>query len=261
MDADIIGLIELENNTSASISTIVSALNARLGSNDYAFLDTGSIGDDAIKTGFVYRTSRVQLTGPFAVLSSSVDPGFNDARNRPALAQSFEVNASGAILTVIVNHLKSKGSSCATDGDTNLGDGQGNCNMTRTNAATAITAWLATDPTGSNDDDFLIIGDLNAYAAEDPLTALTNAGMVSLLDTDPYSFVFDGQSGALDHAIASSSLAPQVAEIIEWHVNADEPAVLDYNLENRRDPNLFDPDSPYRASDHDPVIIGLDLTD
>ena len=51
----------------------------------------------------------------------------------------------------------------------------------------------------------------------------------------------------------------QVAETIEWHINADEPSVLDYNLEDDRDPALFDADTPYRASDHDPIIVGLDL--
>ena len=76
---------------------------------------------------------------------------------------------------------------------------------------------------------------------------------------DSYSFVFDGQSGALDHALSSPGLTPQVAGVTEWHINADEPRVLDYNLENGRDPALFDDTTPYRASDHDPLIIGLDL--
>jgi predicted extracellular nuclease len=73
-------------------------------------------------------------------------------------------------------------------------------------------------------------------------------------------FVFDAQAGALDHALATASLVPQVIESIEWHINADEPQLLDYNLKNGRDADLFDASSPYRASDHDPVIIGLDLT-
>ena len=262
MNADIVGLMELENNDSESLQLIVDALNARLASDDYAFVDTGTIHDDAIKTGFVYRKSTMSPRGAYALLDSSVDPRFNDAKNRPALAQTFAVDATGAVLTVIVNHLKSKGSSCEPEGDPNLGDGQGNCNRIRTDAAAAIAAWIASDPTGSNDADFLIIGDLNAYTQEDPLTALTNAGLTNLLEADvnPYSFVFDAQAGALDHAIASESLVPQVVDAIEWHINADEPALLDYNLENGRDPALFDPDSPYRASDHDPVVIGLELT-
>jgi len=262
MDADIVGLIELENNASGSLQMVVDALNARVGAASYAFVDTGTIHDDAIKTGFIYKTTTIGLAGQFALLDRSADSRFNDARNRPALAQSFRANSNGAVVTVVVNHLKSKGSSCDADGDPNSGDGQGNCNQTRTNAAAAIADWIATDPTGSNDPDYLVIGDLNAYTKEDPLTALENAGLTNLVaaQSNPHSFVFDAQAGALDHAVASASLVPQVAETIEWHINADEPALLDYNLENGRDPGLFDEDSPYRASDHDPVIVGLNLT-
>ena len=71
--------------------------------------------------------------------------------------------------------------------------------------------------------------------------------------------LFSGQSGALDHALATSSLAPQVAGAIEWHINADEAPVRDYNLDFGRDASLFDGTTPYRASDHDPTLVGLDL--
>ena len=208
MNADVIGLVEIENNATDSISMLVDALNLRIGSGSYAYVDTGTIHTDAIKTGFIYNASTIRTTGPFAVLDTSVDPRFIDTRNRPALAQSFEVIASGAVITVIVNHLKSKGSSCDSIGDPNNNDGQANCNLTRSNAASAIADWINTDPTGSGDTDFLIIGDLNAYLMEDPLTALKNAGLTSLLDGNPgaYSYNFDAQSGALDHAVASPSL-------------------------------------------------------
>ena len=262
LDADIIGLIELENNASESLTALVNAMNTRIGSGTYAALSTGTIHDDVIKTGFIYRSGTVSPLGNFAILDRSIDSRFNDARNRPALAQSFTVDATGAVLTIAVNHLKSKGSSCDADGDPNLNDGQGNCNVTRTNAAAALADWLASDPTGSGDTDVLVIGDLNAYTREDPLDTFASAGYINLLDaqTDPYSFVFDAQAGALDHAIVSASLAPQVVETIEWHINADEPRLLDYNLENGRDASLFDGSTPYRASDHDPVVIGLELT-
>lgn len=224
-------------------------------------MNTGTLLDDAIKTGFIYKASTVQPVGSSELLHGGIDPRFNDDRNRPALAQSFQLGANGAVFTVVVNHLKSKGSSCDAEGDPNLSDGQGNCNRTRTDAAAALADWVQTDPTGSGDDDVLIIGDLNAYRAENPLSALTSSGLVNLLDAhaEPYSFVFDGQAGALDHALATPGLAAQVRETVEWHINADEPPVLDYNLENKRNPNLFDGTSPYRASDHDPVVIGLDL--
>ncbi|MCH9695446.1 MAG: ExeM/NucH family extracellular endonuclease [Gammaproteobacteria bacterium] len=262
MDAQIIGLIELENNAAESIVMLVDALNSKIGANDYAFVNTGTINDDAIKTGFIYNTGAVRLAGAFAILDSSVDPRFAESRNRPALAQAFEIISSGAVFSVVVNHFKSKGSSCDNDGDPNTSDGQGNCNQTRTNAAAALADWVATDPTGSGDHDYLVIGDLNAYLMEDPLVAMRNAGLSNLLDSQatPYSFVFDGQAGALDHALVSASLVNQVAGVTEWHINADEPQLLDYNLENGRDATLFDANVPYRASDHDPVIIGLDLT-
>ncbi len=260
-DADILALTELENNESASLRTLVDALNTRVGSAEYAFVDTGIIHEDVIKAGFVYRTSAVTASGSHALLDRSIDSRFNDDRNRPSLAQTFAVNATGARVTVVVNHLKSKGSSCDADGDPNLGDGQGNCNLTRTAAAAALADWIATDPTGSGDPDYLLIGDMNAYYREDPIEAFRSAGLADLLAgrAQPYSFHFGAQSGAYDYAFASPSLAPQVAGAIEWHINADEPPLLDYNLEHGRNPGLFDASSPYRASDHDPVIVGLDL--
>ncbi len=264
LDADVVGLIELENNSSESLRQIVDALNTRVGAGTYAYVDTGTIGDDAIKTGFVYRPVSVSLLGTAAILNSTVDSRFDDTRNRPALAQTFVQNSNGARVTIVVNHLKSKGSDCDAAGDPNLGDGQGNCNGTRSSAAAAIAGWVAADPTSSGDPDFLIIGDLNAYLLEDPIATLKTAGFTNLSEAtagpDAYSFVFDGQSGALDHALASASLVPQVAEVLEWHINADEPPALDYNLESGRDPGLFDSNTPYRASDHDPLVIGLDLT-
>jgi predicted extracellular nuclease len=264
LDSDVIGLIELENNASESLQRIVDALNAEVSVGSYDFVDTGTIGDDAIKTGFIFRPGTISLAGSPAILDSSIDARFDDSRNRPALAQTFAENSGNARLTIVVNHLKSKGSSCAASGDPNLGDGQGNCNATRNNAAAAIADWLATDPTSSGDTDFLIIGDLNAHLLEDPITTLKNAGFSNLAETtsglDAYSFIFDGQLGALDHALASASLASQVTGVVEWHINADEPNMLDYNLELNRDPALFEGSTPYRASDHDPLVIGLDLT-
>jgi len=264
IDADIVGLVEMENNASASLQTLVDSLNAEIGAGTYTFVDTGTIGNDAIKVGLLYKPATVQLLGSFAILDSSVDPRFLDSRSRPVLAQTFEQSSNGAVMTVAVNHLKSKGSSCASSGDPDLGDGQSNCSATRTAAAVAMIDWLATDPTSSGDADFLVIGDPNAHTLDDAISTFRNSGYVDLaqvhLGMESYSFEFDAQSGALDHALASGSLAPQVKGVLEWHINADEPRVLNYDLESDRDPSLFDDSLPYRASDHDPLIIGLDLT-
>ena len=236
-------------------------MNAREGGDDFAYVDTGIIHTDVIKAGIVYRRSSVTPIGDFVLLDRSVDSRYNDDRNRPTLAQAFATNAGGARLSVVVSHLKSKGSSCDADGDPNTGDGQGNCNLTRVNAAVALADWIETDPTGSGDPDYLLIGDMNAYYLEDPIKAFRNAGLVDLLagQSNPYSYVYQGQSGAYDYAFATPELASQVRGAAEWHINVDEAPVLDYNLEYGRDPALFDADSPFRSSDHDPVVVGLDL--
>ncbi len=136
-----------------------------------------------------------------------------------------------------VNHLKSKGSDCDSLGDYDKGDGQGNCNDTRTSAATAEVTWLAGDPTGSGDPDFIIIGDLNAYAKEDPITAIKNGGYTNLIEqflgVGASSYQFYGEHGTLDHALASASLTGKVTGVAEWHINGDEPAALDYQDYNQ----------------------------
>jgi predicted extracellular nuclease len=263
IDADIFGLVELENNADASLRSMVNALNASIGSEKYAYVNTGTIGVDAIKVGLLFKPSTVRLRGAFALLDSGVDSRFDDNRSRPVLAQTFEQMSTGELLTVAVNHLKSKGSSCQSSGDPDLKDGQGNCSRTRTAAATAMVDWLASDPTASGDTDVLIIGDPNAHSNDHAINAFRDAGYEDLADTrigyQSYSFEFNGQSGALDHALASASLVQQITSVVEWHINADEPRILNYNLEYGRNPDLFDATTPYRGSDHDPLIIGLDL--
>ena len=267
VNADVAGLMEIENDAAgnSAIEDLVAGLNAATAPGTYAFIDTGVIGTDEIRVAMIYRPASVTPVGAFSILDSSDDPEFLDSKNRPSLAQTFQQNTTGAKFTVVANHLKSKGSDCNDVGDPDTGDGQGNCNVTRKKAAMALVNWLATDPTGSGDPDFLIIGDLNSYAQEDPITAIKNAGYTDLIHdyvgAGAYSYLFDGQSGYLDHALASPSLASQVTGASEWHINADEPIVLDYNLEFKTLGQLttfYDP-GPYRAADHDPVVIGLDL--
>lgn len=257
MDADVLGLTEIENNATTAIQDLVDGLNASAGAGTYAYINTGTIGADAIKVALIYQPARLTPIGSYAILDSSVDPDFIDTKNRPSLAQTFEASV-GERFTVVVNHFKSKGSACDDVGDPDAGDGQGDCNLTRTKAATALANWLTTDPTGSGDPDYLIIGDLNAYAMEDPITALKNAGYANLIDlyggSHAYSYTFEGQSGYLDYALASTAMQTQVTSVSEWHANADEPSALDYN--NYNQPGLYNPD-PYRSADHDPVMVWI----
>jgi hypothetical protein len=129
-----------------------------------------------------------------------------------------------------------------------------------------LADWLATDPTGTGDPDVLVLGDMNSYAEEDPITTLEEAGFTNLIEErdgdEAYSYAFDGQWGYLDHALGSASIRSQIAGVGDWHINADEPSVLDYNTEFKsagQVTSLFSPDE-FRISDHDPVVVGLDLT-
>jgi predicted extracellular nuclease len=270
LDADIIGLNELENTTGVEpLANIVAGLPG------YAYINTGVIGTDAIKVGMIYRSAVVTPVGAIKLLTSAVDPRFIDTKSRPSLAQTFQVNATGARFTVAVNHLKSKGSACDDVGDPDLGDGQGNCSQTRKLAAQALVDWLATDPTGSGDPDFLIVGDLNSYAQEETIDVIkagpddaagTGDDYTNLISkyqgTYAYSYTFDGQAGYLDHALASASLLGQVTGAADWHINSDEPDVLDYDTSFKpaEQDALYEPNA-YRTSDHDPVVIGLNLDD
>src|SRR5262245_15371968 len=132
-------------------------------------------------------------------------------------------------------------------------------------AASELMVWLASDPTGAGGHLVLMIGDYNSYAKEDPVSVITQAGFTNLIEShlgsDAYSFAFDGQWGYLDYAFASPALVSKVTDVAEYHINADEPSVLDYNTDFKT-PNLVDalyaPDQ-FRVSDHDPVIVGLTL--
>lgn len=273
LDADILGLVELENDgyaATSAIADLVEGLNAAAGADRWAFIDadaaTGvlnALGTDGIRVGLVYRRDRVTPVGQTAVLNAVafVNGGDFFPRNRPALAQAFQRPDRGRVV-VVVNHLKSKGSSCSLP---DAGDGQGECNAVRTTAAAQLAEWLTTDPTDTGEEDVLIMGDLNAYAKEDPITTLAGAGYADLLAArvgpSAYSYVFDGQWGYLDHALASPTLAGQVSGVTEWHINADEPSVLDYNTDFKSPgliASLYAPD-PFRIADHDPVVVGLAL--
>ncbi|WP_175017403.1 ExeM/NucH family extracellular endonuclease [Rasiella rasia] len=284
LEADIVGLIEIENNGVTAINDLLNGTNGvnAICGTTYAAVNTGVIGTDEIAVAFIYNTATISLQGAFALLDNSVDPRFNDDKNRPALAQTFSQISTGAALTVVVNHLKSKGSPCDAEGDPDLNDGAGNCNIIRAEAAAAMVDWLATDPTASGDEDYLIIGDLNSYSKEDPIDNIL-AGPDDILGSsddysdlildyqgpNAYSYVFDGQLGYLDYAMASSTLATQVTGTTVWHTNADEINVFDYNDDIQdTGESSFQRESSvlpvyeanaFRASDHDAILVGINL--
>jgi predicted extracellular nuclease len=273
--ADVIGINEIENDgygPTSAIQFLVDKLNEATAPGTYAFIDVdagtaqvNAAGTDAIKVGVLYKPAVVTPVGTTAALNSAafVNGGDPAPRSRPSIAQAFEENASGSRFIVDVNHLKSKGSACTAP---DAGDGSGNCDQVRTNAAAALASWLDSDPTGIDDPDVVLVGDYNSYAMERPVQTLETAGYKNLIrdriGADAYSYVFDGQWGYLDYAFGSASVQPQVAGVFEWHINSDEPSVLDYNTNFKsagQVASLYAPDQ-FRISDHDPVIVDLALT-
>ena len=272
---DIMGLTEIENDgygPTSALADLVAGLNAAApAGTTYAFVDASAVDivTDQIHCAFIYRVETAAPVGSPAMLNNAY---FNNLSRNP-LAQTFQELATGEKFTATINHFKSKGSAstgaAATDGivpNPNLdqGDGQAASNYLRTRQAQALAAWLATDPTGSGDPDFLIIGDLNAYAKEDPIVALENAGYINLTEAAEgpggYSYAFGGEFGHLDHALASYHLMAQVTDAATWHVNSDEPVYYDYNVENKNAAQqAVNATGAYRYSDHDPVVVTLDL--
>jgi len=265
MDADILALSELENDGGTSGARLANALNAELDGAPWNAIETGVLDSDVIKPGLLYRSDRVETRGHFAVLDGQTDSAFSTDLHRPALAQSFE-DPHGRAFTVATAHLKSKGG-CPeeTASERDRGDGQGCWNSARTSAAAALVRWLRSNPTGQQVAGTLLVGDLNAYAREEPLQRLRQAGFRDLLHGSDggqeYTYVYRGRAGSLDHALVDAGFAPARARV--WHINADELAALDYNTEPL-DGQIDKPErlyraEPFRSSDHDPVIVDLEL--
>jgi predicted extracellular nuclease len=290
--ADVFSLLEIENefgdqngDGEFAIATLVAELNDATGAS-YMWVDPGTpyIGGDAISVGMIYNSQTVQIADGTSIDFLTDDdlaglgldfgnPVFEgEGTSRSPLAATFEQISTGEEFTVAVNHFKSKGSISPFGDNVDAGDGAGNNNEARLQAAIALDAWLDTNPTGSHDPDVLITGDLNSYAMEDPVQYLIGQGYVNTVlsyggaDAYSYGFPLGGASqvqgfGTLDYALASSSLFEQVTGAEVWNINADEPSILDYNDDFKNPDQIesfYAPDQ-FRSSDHDPVLVGFDL--
>ncbi len=281
IDADVFGLMEIANNGYDEKSA-VAYLTKALGP-DWKYVtppNLTKLGTDAIAVAIIYNSKRVKPINAPVVYDDKTE------KNRVTMAQSFQPINGGKIFTVIPNHLKSKGS-CPADAkgvidpkDVNAdqGDGQGCWNPVRVTAVQQLMQWIAKNPTNVQKPNVLLVGDMNSYAKEDPILALEKANYKVLLNDEKigqgkaaYSYVYgvasdpngNGGAGNIDHAIADSDLYASVKRTFAWHINSDEPTALDYNEEYKTDEqkSAFYSDDAYRSSDHDPVIVDMDLND
>ncbi|MFY1674607.1 ExeM/NucH family extracellular endonuclease [Plantactinospora sp. WMMB334] len=260
LGADVVALQEIENSVrfnaadpQQALKRLVDALNAAAGAGTWDYVRTpaelpAAAQQDVITTAIIFKPAKAQPAGP----PRSVDDETVWFNAREPIAQTF---TSGALtFTVVANHLKSKSSSDSATGDNaDSGDGQGAFNGDRVRQAQALTAFVDRLKADSGSDEVLLLGDFNAYTREDPMQVLYDAGYADLNDTGRSSYVFGGESGSLDHAVASPSLAERVTGVDVWQINSHESYAFQYDGH----PAFFAPD-PYRASDHNPILVGLE---
>jgi predicted extracellular nuclease len=267
MDVDILGVIEIENdgtNSLSAIQNLVDGINAYLGVGTYSFVHDGDssqyFNTDEIRCGILFKSATVDTLGAAIV---SADTIFN----RPALAQKFSVKASDSVFNFIINHFKAKGCTGSKDLDKDQADGQSCYNDRRRKQADALARFINAEVIPkSRTNKVLSMGDYNAYFEEDPLDSLRSKGFTILSAKESYSYLYQGQLGALDNAFTTNSLLPFVIGIEKWNINSVEPAYLGY--EDDIDDGTSDQtnfwsflyaDDAARSSDHDPVLVGLQL--
>ncbi|MGY1762779.1 ExeM/NucH family extracellular endonuclease [Geodermatophilus sp. SYSU D00779] len=264
LDADVVTLLEVEDtdatgltpgNADTALADLVRRLNEVAGAEVWAYVplpeELYGVERDAIRNGIVHRTDRVRPVGdPVGLVDEAV---WADAREPQA--QTFAAN--GDAFTVVANHFKSKTPGNATGDNVDDGDGQGQWNGDRVRQARSLAAFAAGLAQRTGDEDVVLMGDLNAYSQEDPVEELRSAGWTDLgewFDPGRYSYVFDGLSGSLDHALGTAALTAKVTDVVHWNVNSVESSAYQYD----GDPALYAAD-PYRSSDHDPLVVGIDL--
>ncbi|GFD77204.1 nuclease [Tenacibaculum sp. KUL118] len=306
LNADVVGLMEIENDgfgEDSAIQSLVNAINAELGETEqYAFIatnDGSEIGTDAITVGLLYKASVIMPEGDAIVVAMPEQQVDEDslARMRPSLLQSFSHLESSKSFLVAVNHFKSKGGQCAEDvaeSPSEITTIQGSCNALRVSAAITLGTALSDE---SLPERKVILGDLNAYSAEDPVAVLTNytpetrgytittavntgmdegesveveAGfgyhnLAEEFDAEGFSYWFYGteQVGSLDHVLASDAMLADALDGAHWNINSVEAYQLQYDQALRFYPDedgyAFTDVGPFRSSDHDPFIATFDL--
>ena len=265
-DASVVGLQELENNENQSIQALVDGLNHSAGTRKWAFIDTGLLGDDAIKVALIYQVSQLKPQGDFALLNRAANPDFLENKNRIIVAQTFN-DFEGNAFNIATVHFKSKSCRDATGIYLDQKDGQGCYNPTRVQVAQQLAQWLQSDPTNQQAEATFIVGDFNSYQQEDPMESLKSAGFYNVaekyLPEENWTTSYRGTVGSLDYILANKAAKTLTTGLTQWHINSVVMEQFGYNVEpfseNFSKPASFYLEDPYASSDHDVVIAGFEF--
>lgn len=250
MEADIYALCEVEEGD-YTLQRLADWLNDALGTRVYACVDGGDTYISTYtKNAFIYRSDRIKPVGAFTYTD-------NDYLPLRHVAQCFRLTDNGEQLIVAMNHFKSK-SGNGRGADADRGDGQSAYNLTRTEEAEAVLAACRRMAANAGESDVLILGDLNAYSYEDPVRTFTDAGYVNELKKHSptrWSYCYSNEVGNLDQALATPTLDAQIVSATPWDINASEPTSFEYGSTTFFQPEHY----TARYSDHNPIIVSLDL--
>jgi 5'-nucleotidase len=270
LGAEVVSLEEIENSAQfglprdAAVANLVAALNADLGSQVWSYVPSpaatpGTDREDFIRTAFIYKRAAVRAQGQSFIYDG---PEFDDARD--PLAQVFMPVGGSAHdkFLLIVNHFKSKGSPPPAGTDPpNQDTGQGAWNALRVTQAEALVRFADQLKVITEVEKVYLDGDFNSYTFEDPMQVLYDAGYSSLAqeyDARP-TYLFGGLVGSLDHALANEAALGTTTGADVWNINSVESPALEYSRHNYNVTQLFDPTTPFRSSDHDPLVFGVDV--
>ena len=280
LDASVVSLMEIENSAAFgkdrddALATLVKRLNESAGTEKWDFVDSPSAvptDEDVIRTALIYQPAEVAPQNESTILD---DQGaFSNARE--PLSQAFapkdgtgEIEKDKTFVT-ISNHFKSKGSGSGP-GNEDSGDGQGASNADRVKQAEALVGFAGDQQEATNSDLVYLLGDFNSYTQEDPMQVFYEAGYkdTAAEKTDESTYVYGSRTGSLDHVLAldasdeadgagtDATAFDSVTGADVWNINSVESLALEYSRFNYNVSDLFATDQ-FRASDHDPVVVGL----
>ena len=268
---DIIGLQEVQDNSGSTNDGVISAdvtlqtlitVIAAAGGPTYAFIDNPFIGNNTsggqpganIRTAFLYNPDRVDLVEGSIQTVGSQGNGEVFFETRLPLIADFTFN--GETLTVVNNHFSSKGGSSPlfgvnqpSVGDEADGNGQedptinGSLDQRRAQAQ-VVNGFVESVLVNNADAKVVVLGDFNEFEFISPLEILAGDVLSNLVetlpDTERYSFIFEGNSQALDHILVTNNLSTKSqVDIVQLNTEFVENA--------------------QRASDHDPILAQINF--
>ncbi|MEZ8692750.1 ExeM/NucH family extracellular endonuclease [Vibrio splendidus] len=289
LDADIVGLMEIENNgfeESSAISYLVTQLNADLPeAKQYNIASSEgltTVGELATANFVIFRPSTVGLDSLQVIPMPKQEAENGEfTTQHAAVVPVFSFKDREEKLVVAVNHFADKDQICLED--TSDDDRQGGCENLRVSAADYLGQKLA-----KMEGEKVILGSLNAFNNEDAITVLTDRSgapenyeiktaektfigeeslheegvivadsygfenVMQIVDPNSYNVVQGDENGSLDYILTSAGLKSKVIGATHWNINASESQTLD----SRHELGQAYSDS-FRAAGHDPVVLSI----